>query len=259
MDGSEFLKVFHTGYSSSIVKEKHKAERNLELLYQELKHKPNNSDLYFYLIESLLLNNDVKKAYDCCDEVFRCHNGTIIGIYEKTYLHKLSLSMHNNEDENIIIGIYEKALEENEFYPDFDEKMQTYYYSKEEYNKVLNYSKKCVEKMNNYEGNIESWALPKAKDIYTRMGEAYEKLDLKDNAIEIWIEILNNFKDDEYSLFKLMNFLKETESKEDILSFFKMILNFNNPKERLILIRAAIRTDDLEFSKYVVNELKLLS
>lgn len=256
MDGSEVVRIFHTGYTGSVVKEKHKSERNLELLYEELENNPNNSDLYFYLIESLLLKNDLKKAYECCNEIFKCNNGTISGIYEKTYLHKLSIAMNLDEKEDVIVDIYKKSVQINEYYPDFDRKMQLYYYYKKEYEKALDYSKKCIFKMNKYKGDIESWTLPKAKDIYMLTGEIYEKLNLRDESIDIWIQILKSFKDDEYSIFKIMKNFKETETKEDILYFFKRLLDINNPKEKLAIIRAAIRTNDLEFSKYIVEQLK---
>lgn len=255
MDGSEYIKVFHTGYSSSTLKEKNKAGRNIELLYEELDNNKNDSNIYFYLVESLLINNEIDKAYEYCDEVFRCGNGSVTGIYEKTYVHKLSILMHNNEDEKKICDTYKKAIEVNEFYPDFDAKMQIYYYSKNEYEKALEYSKRCIEKMNNYDQPIESWIMPKARDVYVMTGNIYDLLGLKRDSLQIWINILKFYKEDEYSLYKLLNIFKENESKEEILDFLKKIFDINNPKEKLTIIRAAIRTEDLELSKYLTNEL----
>lgn len=257
MDASEVLKVFHTGYTPSIVKKKSKAERNIELLHQELNKNPNNADLYFYLIESLLLKNDFNQAYIYCDEVFRCNNGKMVGIYEKTYLHKLSIAMKKNEDDDVIRNIYDKAIVQNQDYPDFEQKMLLYYYNKKEYKKAINYLERCIEKMNIYNSSIESWVFSKVKEIYIIAGEIYEKLNLKRKAIEIWSELLRVYNDNEYILFKLISILKEEKNKEDILNILKKIINMEDPKEKLAVIRATIRTNDLELSKYIVNELQV--
>lgn len=165
LDASKELTLFHTGYSTSTIKEKNKIARNIAILYEELKYNPTSSGLHFYLVEALKLAGRVEEAYEHCKKFFLHNNSTLIGTYEKTYAHQLTLMIALNRPQEEIIKTYEEAVNFNKGYPDFDEIMSVYYANKGEASLAIEYVKRCLEKIDTYNSSAESWIVPNRADM----------------------------------------------------------------------------------------------
>lgn len=62
LDASGELMILHTGYSAAAAKKKELSRRNVHLINQELKENPENSEMYGYLGDEYLNNQDFESA-----------------------------------------------------------------------------------------------------------------------------------------------------------------------------------------------------
>jgi len=61
-DGSKELKILHTGYDKTVVREKNKNERNITMLKKELSKNPEDLKLNVYVSQSLYMNGEYMEA-----------------------------------------------------------------------------------------------------------------------------------------------------------------------------------------------------
>lgn len=237
-DVSELIKVFHTGYSREDVENKEKGKRNLDLLFNELDKNPNNSDIYFYIVESLLLNNETENVLEYTYKVEECNNGTIMGINQKNRLHRLNAMIAMKKEETQILEEYKKALGVDDTYPDYEYAMAEYYIGENSIDKAIEYINRTIEKMNRYSSMIESWIVPKAQGVFMVLGNLYLLKGDKPQAVRILINILREDKYQYDSLFKLVTVLDESEKAKDIFDLLIKLYDVNQLKDKLYLIKA---------------------
>lgn len=64
LDVSNEVTIMHTGYTKEKTLSKNRFERNLKLLFEELKEKPNDPLIYWYIAETYQLNGELNKQIE---------------------------------------------------------------------------------------------------------------------------------------------------------------------------------------------------
>lgn len=251
IDVTNEINIFHSGYTDSIMDEKKKVERNISLLYEELKRKPNDGDLHFYLVESLFIAKRYEEAYEHCNRVINLNNSKSLGVKSKIYNHKLKVMVLLNYNENEIEKVYFEAIKYDKTYPDYDWIMGMYYGAKGNNKKALEYYEKCYDKINVFNSQIESWAINKAKDIYIDLSKLYNFNDKKVQAVKILMQVLNIYREDDEALGILISILRESEEKENVIEFLNKMYDLNNKKDVLIILRACKNIMDINLFKHI--------
>lgn len=245
------IKIFHVGYSADIIQEKKKSDRNIQLLYKELEKKPNSSNIHFYLAESFNLGRNVEKVFEHIKEVFKYENGTLNGIYQKSYFYQLNSMVTLEYEENDIMDIYNKAIEFDKTYPDYEVVIGNYYIEKKEYKKAVFYFCQCIEKMNAYKGISESWIVTRPKEVYKIVANLYYLIGDYEECVRYLIFILKVYKDDEESLIKLLKILKDNASFKEISSIINKIYDVKLEQDKLVILRACVALKDSELSVFI--------
>lgn len=253
IDTTDEINVFHTGYTDSVMKEKKKMDRNISLLYEELKDNPNSGNIHFYLVESLMIGEKYKEAYAHCNKVIELDNNTIIGSKSIIYNHKMKLMALLGYNEKEIEDIYNEAIKYDNTYPDYDWIMGMCYGDIGDNKKALEFYEKCCEKINKFNSKIECWSINKVKEIYIDLAKLYIVNDRKNESIKILMQLLNIYRNDDEVLGILISILREYENIESIIEFLKKLYDFKNEKDILIIMRACKNINDVILFQ-IVNE-----
>lgn len=140
---NEDIRIYHYGYIESVIKDKHKRERNIPLIENEIKKNPKDHKYLFYLGNEYMAMKQYDKA---------------LKEYEKVHL---NLNKNSSYGHHLIIRMamcleylnkYEEALniieEGLDIYPEFvDIEFQRgkIYKSRNEYDKAIQSLKRCIE------------------------------------------------------------------------------------------------------------------
>lgn len=247
----EYIKVFHTGYSDDIIEKKGKLERNLELLYKELESNPTSSNIHFYLAESFGLNRNLDKMLYHAKEAIRYQNGNLAGIYQRAYYHQLDSIIDLQLDARKIIDAYNRAVQFDPTYPDYEMLMGDYYSKQNKYRKSLSYFLRAIEKCENYEGEAQSLVATNPEEMFKMVAKLYYILEEYEECVKYLIYILNVFKEDQDSLIMLIELLKERVSIEETFSVITKIYDLRQEKDKLIVLRACVALKDLRVNVFL--------
>ena len=227
--------------------------RNISLLYNELKKNPDDADIHFYLVESLFIDKRYKEAYEHCNKVISLNNAKNTGVITKVYSHKMKNMILLEYDENEIKKVYDQAVKYDDTYPDYDWIMGMYYGSNGKNEKALGFYEKCYFKINNFNSKIESWTINIVKDIYIDLAKLYRVSNKNTEAVKVLMQVLNVYREDEEALGVLISILRESEEIDNIVKFLRKIYNFESDKDILIILKACKSIVDIDLFKYIIN------
>ena len=159
IDYSEYLRVLHDGYIKEVVDEKQKIDRNITMLLKEYEKNPTSSDICYYLMESYSGKNDLEKTWEFANKILTYNNSTLSGVVQSTYDRLLDVCQKTHKTIEEILDIYNKAIEADSQYPDFDFRLGCYLYKSEAYEKAIPYLNTCIAKMEVYKGAVSSRAM----------------------------------------------------------------------------------------------------
>lgn len=239
LDASKYVKLYHTGYSRNIVKEKNKSQRNLDLLFKQLEKNPTSSDVNYYIAESFLLEYKYEEAIEYCDQVDKYHNSTSEGAYTNNKLNKLMCLVGLNANEARLIETYEEAIRVNGIFPDYDYVVTKYYLDKNNLDKAEEYLLRCIDKMNKYNGITEAKCFGHSEHIFEILARVQIHKNQLSNAISTLVNIIKYNKYHVYAGYQLIKILSEHENNEKIYSFLVKIYDFNSEKDRYFVIEIA--------------------
>lgn len=250
-DCADKIKLFHVGYTKSIVLEKDKSNRNIKMLEQDIRENKPSALKMFYLVESLLLDNRYDEALLQCQEVFK-YKDEDKQIYVRTYLHWLTL-LSLKKDEKLIHKVYDKAVKFSKEYPDFDVIYGSYFAGMNNYEKAIYHYELGIFKMNNYILSYESASVTNAKKVYMALANIYIRLNYEKKAISTLVEILRVYKEDVDILVKILKILVKYENVDDIFSFLNNLYDFDNDLEKLIILKACVKSQNKDLCKYIIQ------
>ena len=247
----EPLRIMHDGYMSEVQNEKDKGKRNLELLLKEFGEKPKDANLCYYLMETYYGMGELEKGCEFADKVIEYGNGTLIGILQMTYNTLLSMYQLLNRTKEEIRQKYDTAIQIDDKYPDFDYAYGAYLYNNELYEEAIIYFGKCLNKIESYNGIIQSTILGNITQVYQVISHCYLRQGKLQEALPFIIKILRIDRYEYNSLYNLVSNIGKIEAPERLAEFLYKLYDIRNPKDQEVLKVMAQKVGQVELLNYI--------
>lgn len=204
--------IYHTGYSTSIVKTK--AERNLKILLENIKKDGEHPSYYRYLCDCYLSTGD----YENCIKYGRLHieSGVKpIGYESKVYKNIIDALYLKEAPRTEIELEIKKAIAVFPKHPNFYYVYGFFLHQEKHYEEALQNLLKAEQLNSEYRGIEVNFAAGMLKDIYLKIGYLFELKNQEDQALTYYYQGL---KKDKYNgaafqaLFRLIRTAKANEA-----------------------------------------------
>lgn len=257
-DASDFLKIFHTGYATEEINKKNKNERNINLLKKELEKNPQDSKLYLYLSKQLNIEKRYEEALDYSLKSLKYIDKAIIYdyyciIYNNIMINMIELSKPYED----IKRIFNEACKYFSDYPDYYMHMGTISFRNNRIKESIDYFEKCIYYCENYNKDIECFAMGNIDKIYNDLLKIYLVDKNKAKVVKIAVSLLNVNKYNFEVLTILINIFLTQEKEEDIVLFLSKIYDYNVLKDKIYLLKASeiVKNKKLiDYYKNLLNE-----
>lgn len=250
-DGSNELKIIHTGYDKITVHEKNKNQRNIDLLKKELDENPTDSHLNLYISTSLYMNQEYKESLDYALKALKCiDQSKDLDYYPTIYSNILytMLTLGISYDEMKLI--YDEAVSKYPKYPDYYRAIGIAALNVGNTKESIKLLEQCIYYCNNYNSKIESIALGQIEKVYAELLNAYILDNNKAKVVELSVALLNVNKYEYENLTLLIKTLLTKENEDDIIRFLSKIYDYNNFKDKLYLLKSCEASDNIKLINY---------
>lgn len=249
------LKIYHTGYSKRIVKQK--LRRNLKLLEQDIQENGINTQHYRYLADCYHGLGDWQKTYHYA--ALYIQNAKNIMELDTAVYYKMLFAMQQIEtDSQKICSAFEKTIEMfptfSEFYMQYGDYCNLVMY---DYNKALDLykkaaalykSEKSVFAAQNFQGYAD-WC-------YVRIGELYEKQRRSSEAAEAYMQALQIERYNEQALKHIIRLLCMNPHKQENIAILNRIYHLEDRKDLEFLLANLEQTALDEVYVYYLKKLE---
>ncbi|MFC0477856.1 glycosyltransferase [Robertmurraya beringensis] len=253
INGYNELKIIHTGYSPTIIKEKNKFERNIKILLKELEERPNDPELYYYIADTYGLNNDYDKQIEYCKKSIVLGRVKQLGFEELPYILLIKTMIDSSK------SYYEIKFEINNAIENFPTNPVFYYFSgllelkNKKYNLAMENFIISLNLNFEYRNYSVDYMKRYLKDIYYFLGQiASKKLDLR-NAMEFYLKAIELDREDKDVFIDLMRLLAN-EAIEDKIIFINSIYNLTSKDELNFLIQAISSLNEGTLLSYYIKK-----
>ncbi|MBF8416864.1 hypothetical protein [Heyndrickxia coagulans] len=240
-DASDSITIFHTGYSKKEVERKNKSERNLNLLFKELRKKPNDLLTLFYIGESMMVDTSFQDALPYLQKArkmlqnsrFKTHP-LLYKIFCDIFICMLRL----NEDMETFKKTYEQAQILDKECPDFHFYMGKKLFTAGQYDDAIEFYDKCFKYIGTYKYSFESKVLPQMNNIYEELLDLYIITENPQKIVQTSITLLRVNKFHYKSLYILTKTLKEAGESQAVISHVLFsIYSKTSLKDQLYILR----------------------
>jgi len=254
------LKVIHTGYADSVYRETEKVGRNIDLLRAELLERPNDVNLKGYLADALVVRGqegDIAEAEALFIDVV---NGDVTYPMLKlsAYRHLIeALSKPGGEIEKAE-GLCIRAMSEFPGYIDMRFLYGTVLNRKEEYRAALKQLQECEAQLQNAK-SLDVAAVVMAKPILLMNQLVIAAQGLNDLHLMVkYATMILAIKKDETTVLGplIAKLFQNSTSEDEIIELLGKIYDLNNPKDMLIIARAAKTYGALDFAQQFIDTAK---
>ncbi|WP_019229686.1 glycosyltransferase family 2 protein [Sedimentibacter sp. B4] len=260
-DASDLLKIYHTGYAAEEINKKNKNERNINLLKKELEKNPQDAKLNLYLSKQLSIEKKYEEALDYCLKSLQYIDKTTIFdyyciIYNTIMMNMIKLSKSYNDLKSIFV----EAVKYFSDYPDFYMHMGTISFRDNRIKESIDYFEKCIYYCENFNKDIECFALGKIEKIFNDLLKLYLMDNDKTKAVKIAVSMLNADKYNFEVLTILISIFSTQEKEESIALFLNKIYDYNLLKDKIYLLKASsiIKNEKLtDYYKRLLNDEEL--
>jgi len=259
------ISIMHTGYALTEHKEKKKSERNVELLREELKHKPNDLITKAYLADSLqskTILDEYKNEEEVAevDELFMeviTSDAPMLGfLKKKAFIYHIGKVWNDPEKQKECDELCEKA------YKKFPDDLELGYYhalmlnNKGEYAKAWRILKKLEPALTSdtdFKLGNTMLVLTEPKMIFGQLLIAAQGLEDVENTITYATILLTSDKTQNNILTPYIHtLLKHNTSEDEILGLLANIYDITSPGDLLLIARAAKDCGAIEFAKLIM-------
>ncbi len=259
-DMKELLTVYHTGYAWTKDSREKKMIRNISMLKKELEGNQDSAELQLYLAESLIIHNEIEEALYYAELATKNKDNSLpknrlavayqILLYE-TY--EIQGNMQPDEMEQKMLSLYQRAIEVDDTYPDFDIAMGFYMSVNERWEEVILYLERALKKVEIREKLAYSRVLDFLADVYARLCVAHEKLQHKDKSFyyaTLSLEV-NSYQDALLvpMVYKLT--YEDSATNEEILAFLKKFYDLTKRKDSLYVLKAVKKAQNRELEELI--------
>lgn len=266
VDASEEIAIFHSGYAPDAGMSREKGERNARLIEMELEEHPDNCNMMGYLGDSYYaIGDDIDAAeywYRKAISLMPDH------IYEddmrsSATFWKMMMILYEKNDEKGLMEIYEKAVRLIPKESDFDYIAGEFYKSKRDFKKGAFYLERALNKVEKY-GRVNGGELVtgRLQGTWELLAAChYQNGDFK-KCTKCCTCLL---KEDRYLMSTLVMMLCAFKQEEigrgqadgdtpyaaEVTSFLERIYDFSSLKDRVFLLRAAMKAEYGELVKMI--------
>ncbi|MCX7780184.1 MAG: glycosyltransferase [Negativicutes bacterium] len=241
--------VYHTGYSSSIVKGK--AERNLEILLENIDKHGDCPDYYRYLCDCYLSTGD----YDRCIHYGKMHIESgikTIGYQSKIYKNIIDAMYLKHVPKTEIEEELKKAIEVFPDHPNFYYKYGFFLFDERRYEEALQ-NLLMAEKLNlQYNGIEVNFAAGMMHYIYAKIGYIYHIKNQEEQSLEYYYKSL---KLDRFnaSIFHAMFDLVSSMNVTEVIGLLNTVYNIDHETDIGFLVDELKKVKAGEVFGYYVN------
>jgi len=239
VDCTKQIKIVHTGYSTDIVQQQNKSRRNLDLLFSQLKEKPDDSDLFYYISDSLMLEERYEEALEYAYKAMNSAESRLFGMYQKNYMNIMICQTKLNYSKEKIMATTYEALRRYPDFPDFHVCLAELYESGHRYEDAIEAYKEALFHIDNVLTSAGRSHLH-AHIIMHKLGHLYYKTDQVQESVSHYVKALQLDKYHFETIVHLVRLMSSFEQEDRIHSFFERMYDFNKPKDLLVLTKAAL-------------------
>jgi len=252
------LSIMHTGYTSDAFVQTKKASRNIELLREELLNKPNDLNLKAYLADSLKAEDNEKsiaEAEALYMEVVKSEGNVYTILQKRAYQYFLDKYTMARERVPEYEELCRKAISERPGDLDF----QCYYAvvlsRNGEYRQAFDILKECEEKMPTADINDATVISANPQFLFGQMVLAAQGLGDIEAIIKYatMILIIDKSRSDILTPY-LYTLLKQNASVEEIINILTGIYELSDPKDLLLIARAAKDIGAIELARAIMEK-----
>lgn len=254
MRGIDFIngiQILHDGYCDTTMLEKDKVDRNLKLLLEELKEKPRNGNLCYYLMQTYNGKDDIEKVWEYAQKAIEYNNisldGAKVGVYERL-LHVCTLT---NKDFETTQKIYNEAIMIDKEYPDFEFRYGEYFYKAKEYVKSAKCLLKCLEKMERYNGYAVSGLMGDMVKVLDLLVQCYLLEEKYGEAVPVLVKLLRVDRYQFKALYNLIKILETSDSGSSIGGFLGNLYDYTNLKDQMVLVQMSRKIQNEDLINYI--------
>ncbi|WP_313162765.1 glycosyltransferase family 2 protein [Sedimentibacter sp.] len=260
-DGSKELKILHTGYDKTVVREKNKNERNITMLKKELSKNPEDLKLNVYVSQSLYMNGEYMEALNYGLQSLKYMDKYKDEEYYPLIYRGIMSSMYSLAvTYDGIKSIFDQAIIRYSFYPDYYMimGMAALLYGRNE--EAADFLEKCIYYCSSYNSNVESIAIGQINHVYGKLLKAYILSGNKLKTVEVATALLSTDRYDFKTLTALLETLLTGEKQQDIIIFLSKIYDYDKFKDKIYLLKAcnSAKTKSLrDYYMSILNESEL--
>ncbi|MFS0821624.1 glycosyltransferase [Bacillus sp. 1P02SD] len=248
LDAVEVLKIIHTGYSVSEVKNKNKGQRNLELLLAELEHRPKDSDLCFYVSEAFALNGNYEESLNYAYKTIQYNNAKNRGVYQKNYSNMIDMMIALRYSKEIIKKTCLEAILKYPNYPDFYVFLGDIYRNDNQYYDAIETYNLAIENMQNIVIS-QARAHLNIDKILEKLGTLYYTIEEFNLCVKSYAEALKFNPYNLNALINMISILSKHEQNEAVVKFLSRIYDFASDKDILYLFKGALYSKNTVIAK----------
>lgn len=250
IDCSSQIKVYHDGYQKEVVTNRNKTERNLAILFEELKENPTSSDLHYYFMQTYRVQGEINKCWEHGLEALKYKNATLNGVYEEIYGMLISICAEKNEDMKKTQKIYNEATELCKDYPDIEYKYGFYLYNQKQYVECSEHMELCLQKLEKYKGAATTAVSTNVNVVWDILAKSYMIQQRYQEVIPILVSILKVNLYDFEALYNLIVILQDKESAEAIGNFLSDLYDLANMKNQFVLLKVSMQAKNADLYAY---------
>lgn len=255
VDASNELAIFHSGYDLDSSEDKQKGERNARLILMELEEHPDDYDMMGYLGDAYY---SVRGNNERAEQWYRKSIDLMPGhideydVRSAVTFWKLMTILYKKDDEKALIEVYEKAVRLIPKESDYDYVAGKFYVAKQDFKKGAYYLERSLQILEKHgsvnRGELLTGSLQGAWELLAMCH--YQNGDL-DPCVKCCTALL---KADRYLMTTLVMMLcafKWDEEKcaakaadaADVAMFLGTLYDMNSLKDRIFILRAAMKAD----------------
>lgn len=226
------LLIYHTGYSTEIVREKF--ERNLKLLEEDIRDGKETEMTYFYLADCYMCIDRYSDAIENLDK-FLSTGYVTLGFNTKPYQLKAVALMKLEYPFIEVEEFLNNAIDKFPDFPEFYRLLADLYFNNSYFDKALSLFQRTLEMNERYNGVEVNPTFGMLYEIYFKLGKIYRYKNKLQIAMEYFIKSLNLNKHNKKSFNALIDIIKD-EDPEDIVYFLNSIYNQTSEKDIEFLV-----------------------
>ncbi len=246
LDASDLLTIMHTGYRASIMESKGK--RNVEMLQKAVSQNPEDYNAWSYLAESLSAENKTEEALAAAERVIvygteGVSEPRVNAAYSAWYRQLSKMEEEAARFHSQAYEYYDRFCRRGGNYPDVEFGMGIYLFKLKEHEEAARFLELALEKLDTYKGVNTLAMVGNLRTVYNYLAQIYaERKDMQKAAYYATLSLrAERYQDSVLESFLIILKNDSATSAEQTYGFMGKLYDFDNLKDRLYVLKAAVK------------------